>query len=133
MKNDEQATDDGRDREAAVVVERVVASPRGLATREDRERPTVMNAYGAGRRARPARPRGGVGLEADEDVAGVRDRRVREHALHVGLHDGADAADDEREDARGATAGRQSARYSGNATPKTRSSAAKPAPSWPTP
>ena len=36
------------------------------------------------------------GLDAHEDEPGVADRRVGEHALHVGLHDGEDRPDEQR-------------------------------------
>ena len=39
--------------------------------------------------------RDGGRCEPDEDVAGVRDRRVGQHPLHVVLHEGDHAADDE--------------------------------------
>ena len=57
---------------------------------------------------RPARC---AACTADEDEAGVVDRAVGEHPLHVGLHDGEHRADDHRERRRAAkTIGCQSTR-----------------------
>ena len=68
------------------------------------------------------------GLDADEDEPGVADRRVRQHALDVGLHDRQHRADDERQhrerpDDRAAS---RRWRY-GSATTNTRSMAANAA------
>ncbi len=43
-------------------------------------------------------PRSAGRLDGHQDEAGVVDRRVGQHSLHVGLHDGHDRTDEERQD-----------------------------------
>ena len=75
----------------------------------------------------PEAPRWLSDHDAQDDEPGVRDRRVGEHPLHVGLGDADDRADQHRGDATTHSTGRQVQAIGPMATEKTRSIAAKAA------
>ena len=87
-----------RAREPAVVVERVVGRRRCRAThRDDRERADRHERVGEQVEERGARALARSRPARRSARSRRGDRRVREHALHVGLHDRGDAADEQRE------------------------------------
>src|SRR4051794_1227618 len=84
--------------EAREVVERDRDAELALARADHRERAerggavrNEIEEHGACAERRARR-------EADEDEAGLRDRRVREHPLHIPLHERGEVSDDQRRD-----------------------------------
>ena len=121
-------------REPAVVGERVLVVALRRDHRHHRERADRHHRVREHVEQRRARALRGRGLHRDQDVAGVTDRRVGEHALHVGLHDRGDAPDEQRDDGERRTRSAASRRCRARTHPRTRAGSPRtPRPWWPTP
>ena len=110
-----RASSGSRRGQAPVVVEVVVAVARAADDGDDAEGAADHERVGGQVEERAAMPSARGGLHADEDEAGVADRRVRQHPLHVGLHDGEHGADEQAERRPGR---RRSAASRGGRSPK---------------